>query len=202
MMSMAKQITIRGVTPELSRRLEQLAKARGSSLNATVLGILERASGTLFAGDAAGVRLPEAGFLRPATPPADFDLEQAVSSLHRFAERQPRAVVGDVVDATRPDEPVTGLVAAARCVSDRGDDGRRDPVLHDERQHCLGQEARLEDASAIFVSDTALPPVPDRLDDRHADVTGLLLDRVDHRLDPLADDDGLDLDHTEPILWL
>ena len=67
------------------------------------LGILERASGTLFAGDAAGVRLPEAGFLRPATPPADFDLEQAVSSLHRFAERQPRHLVlahfGEVADA-------------------------------------------------------------------------------------------------------
>ena len=57
------------------------------------LGILERSSGTLFAGDAVGVRLPEAGFLRPATPPADFDFDKAVSSLHRFREVSPSHLV-------------------------------------------------------------------------------------------------------------
>ena len=46
-------------------------------------------SGILFAGDAVGVRLPDAGVLRPSTPPPDFDLDQAVHSLHRFAERAP-----------------------------------------------------------------------------------------------------------------
>src|SRR2546425_6383642 len=59
----------------------------------------------------------------------------------------------------------------------------------------LRQEPRLEHAAAVFVRDAALAPVSDRLDDRDADVTGLLLDRVDHRLDTLADDDRLDLDH-------
>ena len=46
-------------------------------------------SGILFAGDAVGVRLPDAGVLRPATPPPDFDLDQAISSLHKFADRNP-----------------------------------------------------------------------------------------------------------------
>ena len=46
----------------------------------------------LFAGDAVGVRLPDAGVLRPSTPPPDFDLEQAIVSLHRFAERRPTGV--------------------------------------------------------------------------------------------------------------
>jgi len=49
----------------------------------------DSASGLLFAGDAVGVRLPDAGVLRPAAPPPDFDLEQAITSLRRFAERRP-----------------------------------------------------------------------------------------------------------------
>ena len=47
------------------------------------------ASGILFAGDAVGVRLPDGGVLRPATPPPDFDLDQALHSLERFRARRP-----------------------------------------------------------------------------------------------------------------
>ena len=43
-------------------------------------------SGVLFAGDAVGVKLPDAGVLRPSTPPPDFDLTQALHSLQRFAD--------------------------------------------------------------------------------------------------------------------
>ena len=53
------------------------------------LGLHDSQSGILFAGDAVGVRLPDAGVLRPATPPPDFDLDQALHSLERFAERRP-----------------------------------------------------------------------------------------------------------------
>ena len=49
----------------------------------------DAASGILFAGDAVGVRLPDGGVLRPATPPPDFDLDQALHSLGRFRARQP-----------------------------------------------------------------------------------------------------------------
>jgi len=56
------------------------------------LGLHDSESGILFAGDAVGVKLPDAGMLRPSTPPPDFDLDQALSSLHRFAERQPSAI--------------------------------------------------------------------------------------------------------------
>jgi plasmid stability protein len=40
---MAKQLTIRGVSDEVRHRLESLGKARGQSLNATVLEILDQA---------------------------------------------------------------------------------------------------------------------------------------------------------------
>jgi glyoxylase-like metal-dependent hydrolase (beta-lactamase superfamily II) len=56
------------------------------------LALHDSESGLLFAGDAVGVRLPDAGVLRPATPPPDFDLDQALTSLRRFAERRPTGV--------------------------------------------------------------------------------------------------------------
>ncbi len=56
------------------------------------LALHDSVSGVLFAGDAVGVRLPDAGVLRPSTPPPDFDLDQARHSLHRFVERRPAGV--------------------------------------------------------------------------------------------------------------
>ncbi len=56
------------------------------------LGLHDSESGILFVGDAVGVRLPDAGVLWPATPPPDFDLDQALASLRRFAERRPAGI--------------------------------------------------------------------------------------------------------------
>jgi glyoxylase-like metal-dependent hydrolase (beta-lactamase superfamily II) len=56
------------------------------------LGLLDSSSGYLFAGDAVGVRLPDGGVLRPATPPPDFDLDQALTSLQRFADHSPTGI--------------------------------------------------------------------------------------------------------------
>jgi glyoxylase-like metal-dependent hydrolase (beta-lactamase superfamily II) len=53
------------------------------------LGLHDNWSGTLFVGDAVGVKLPDGGVLRPSTPPPDFDLDLALHSLGRFAERRP-----------------------------------------------------------------------------------------------------------------
>jgi glyoxylase-like metal-dependent hydrolase (beta-lactamase superfamily II) len=55
--------------------------------------VLDEHTGTLLVGDAVGVQLPDIGVLRPATPPPDFDLEQAVASLRRFAELRPDHLV-------------------------------------------------------------------------------------------------------------
>jgi len=56
------------------------------------LALHDSDSGILFVGDAVGVRLPDAGILRPSTPPPDFDLDQALHSMSRFAERSPAGV--------------------------------------------------------------------------------------------------------------
>jgi glyoxylase-like metal-dependent hydrolase (beta-lactamase superfamily II) len=56
------------------------------------LALHDSESGILFAGDAVGVRLPDAGIMRPATPPPDFDLDQALTSLRKFRARNPSGV--------------------------------------------------------------------------------------------------------------
>jgi glyoxylase-like metal-dependent hydrolase (beta-lactamase superfamily II) len=56
------------------------------------LALHDSDSGILFAGDAVGVRLPDSGILRPATPPTDFDLDQALTSLAKFRARRPSGV--------------------------------------------------------------------------------------------------------------
>jgi glyoxylase-like metal-dependent hydrolase (beta-lactamase superfamily II) len=56
------------------------------------LALHDSDSGLLFAGDAVGVRLPDVGVLRPATPPPDFDLDQALTSLQKFAARSPSGI--------------------------------------------------------------------------------------------------------------
>ncbi|GAC1340653.1 MAG: MBL fold metallo-hydrolase [Candidatus Dormibacteria bacterium] len=65
--------------------------------------VLDESTGTLLVGDAVGVFLPDVGVLRPAVPPPEFNLEDAVRSLHRFAALQPELVVlthyGPVADA-------------------------------------------------------------------------------------------------------
>ena len=86
--------------------------------------VLDEHTGTLLVGDAVGVLLPDLGVLRPATPPPDFDLEQAVHSLHRFAELKPEHMVlthyGPVADAqatlAEAEEMLHGWVEVAERV--------------------------------------------------------------------------------------
>ena len=47
---------------------------------------LDDASGTLFAGDSLGVRLPGLPVIRPATPPPEFDLETAIKSIGKVRD--------------------------------------------------------------------------------------------------------------------
>jgi len=95
------------------------------------LALHDSGSGLLFAGDAVGVCLPDVGVLRPATPPPDFDLAAAASSLHRFAERRPHAlalahyglVPGDPVDVlAQAEEALRHWAEVAEGAWSRDDD--------------------------------------------------------------------------------
>jgi Zn-dependent hydrolases, including glyoxylases len=57
------------------------------------LALHDSDTGILFAGDAVGIKLPGVDApMRPSTPPADFDFDQALNSLRRFAGRRPAQV--------------------------------------------------------------------------------------------------------------
>jgi glyoxylase-like metal-dependent hydrolase (beta-lactamase superfamily II) len=47
---------------------------------------LDESTGTLYSGDALGVRLPDVPVIRPATPPPEFDLEAAIASIGRIRD--------------------------------------------------------------------------------------------------------------------
>ena len=53
------------------------------------VGLLDSATGDLYVGDAAGIYVPEADLVRPATPPPDFDLDLALASLRTFEQLAP-----------------------------------------------------------------------------------------------------------------
>jgi glyoxylase-like metal-dependent hydrolase (beta-lactamase superfamily II) len=53
---------------------------------------LDDSGGTLFAGDALGVRLPDIPTVRPATPPPEFHLEKAIASIERLRELRPESL--------------------------------------------------------------------------------------------------------------
>jgi glyoxylase-like metal-dependent hydrolase (beta-lactamase superfamily II) len=67
---------------------------------------LDDSSGTMFTGDAMGVRLPDVGVFRPATPPPEFNLDAALASLDRIRDVSPASVVlthfGASDDGERP----------------------------------------------------------------------------------------------------
>jgi glyoxylase-like metal-dependent hydrolase (beta-lactamase superfamily II) len=98
--------------------------------------VLDEHTGTLLVGDAVGVLLPDLGVLRPATPPPDFDLEQATHSLHRFAEIKPQQLVlthyGPVADPmatlAEAEEMLHRWVAVAEGVIEHAADAGIDDV--------------------------------------------------------------------------
>ncbi|HEX2057225.1 MAG TPA: MBL fold metallo-hydrolase [Actinomycetota bacterium] len=51
---------------------------------------LDEQTGVLFAGDGLGVRLPDVGVIRPATPPPEFELEAALASIGRIRDLSPQ----------------------------------------------------------------------------------------------------------------
>jgi glyoxylase-like metal-dependent hydrolase (beta-lactamase superfamily II) len=57
------------------------------------VGLLDSATGDLYTGDAAGVYIPEADAVRPATPPPDFDLDLAIASMERMREISARRLL-------------------------------------------------------------------------------------------------------------
>jgi glyoxylase-like metal-dependent hydrolase (beta-lactamase superfamily II) len=57
------------------------------------VALVDSRSGAVFTGDALGIHPPDVAILRPATPPPDYDLEQAVATIERIREYARGAMV-------------------------------------------------------------------------------------------------------------
>jgi glyoxylase-like metal-dependent hydrolase (beta-lactamase superfamily II) len=90
---------------------------------------LDDATGFLFTGDALGVRLQDAGVIRPATPPPEFHLEKAIASIERIATIEPVDVLlthfGAASDGVDPksvkelcDEAIESLITWAEWIKE------------------------------------------------------------------------------------
>jgi glyoxylase-like metal-dependent hydrolase (beta-lactamase superfamily II) len=65
------------------------------------VGLLDSQSGDLYVGDAAGIYVPEADLVRPATPPPDFDLPVALTSIETFRALRPTRLLFSHYGPTR-----------------------------------------------------------------------------------------------------
>ena len=95
---------------------------------------------------------PIIGVLRPATPPPEFDLEQAVHSLRRFAELRPERMVlthyGPVADAQATLAEAEAMLRGWVEVAER--------VIED------AADAGIDDVAAALAAAFALDPRPCR----------------------------------------
>ena len=141
------------------------------------LALHDSETGVLFTGDAAGVRLPDVGVLRPATPPPEFDLDLAVGSLHTFLARRPSAlalahfgvldgdpaeILGQAEDALREWAAVAarawdrgGDVATALAAAFGGDPSDTMSILNGVHSNAAGLKRWLEKRAG-----PATPPRP------------------------------------------
>jgi glyoxylase-like metal-dependent hydrolase (beta-lactamase superfamily II) len=110
--------------------------------------VLDEQTGALLVGDAVGVKLPDFGVLRPATPPPDFDLEQATRSMRRFAALRPTQVV--LTHYGPVDHPLETLVEAEQMLNQW--------VEVAERTMRETEEAGIDDVAAALADAFASAP--------------------------------------------
>lgn len=112
------------------RRLELLATPGHAKHH---IGIWDEATGTIFAGDSVGVKLPGMRTLRPATPPPDFHLEAATRSVGRYLERDPaRIYLAHYGEIAPPREALESAVERLHLWAETAEDAYRE---HDELDH-------------------------------------------------------------------
>jgi glyoxylase-like metal-dependent hydrolase (beta-lactamase superfamily II) len=152
------------------------------------LGLLDSDTGDLYVGDAVGIYVPGADVLKPATPPPDFDLDVALTSLALFASTTPNRLLfshyGPVDDVpgtlARSEEELRLWVELTRTARADG--------LDLDHAVAMVQERTAERYAALH-ADPELDAKFDDLNSVAANLVGInrWLDRVDGAVHDFAD---------------
>lgn len=144
------------------------------------IALLDDQSGDLYVGDAAGIYIPEADIVRPATPPPDFDLDVAISSIEMFLAMRPRRLLFShfgPVEAV--EEILSRSIEELRLWVEIVRDARQDGLDLDHAVDAVRR--RTADRYAAIRSDPLLDEKFERLNSFAANVAGInrWLDRVE-----------------------
>lgn len=152
------------------------------------VGLVDSLTGDLYVGDAAGIYIPETADLRPATPPPDFDLDLAVSSLERFRAVGPTRLLFSHFGPVAEVEPTLDRsIEELRLWVELVKDVRASALDLDHAVAMVTERTR--DRYARYLSDPDLQEKHEHLSGTAANIAGInrWLDKVEGTTYQLAD---------------
>ena len=106
------------------------------------IAVFDPDHGTVFSGDSVGVRLEGMRALRPATPPADFNLTTMLASLARYRERSPEhLLLAHYGEVGRPDEVLAEAEDRVRAWVATAERARLTAPPHEDEVDVAGDSA-------------------------------------------------------------
>jgi glyoxylase-like metal-dependent hydrolase (beta-lactamase superfamily II) len=137
------------------------------------VGLLDSETNDLYVGDAAGIYVPEADLVKPATPPPDFDLPVALASIERFRQLRPdRLLFSHFGPVTAIDETLDASVEELELWVEMSRDVRRQGLDLDHAVAAVRDRTR--DRYAALSSDPELREKHEVLNSDEANLSGIL----------------------------
>jgi glyoxylase-like metal-dependent hydrolase (beta-lactamase superfamily II) len=118
------------------------------------VALLDDAAGALFTGEAIGSHLPWADCYRPALPPPEVDVEAALGSIRRMAERGPRILLTS--HAGPVDDPAAGFELGAERIRAWSETVRRELTGQPDRAVAEVTDLLREQARQEYEADSGL----------------------------------------------
>jgi len=144
------------------------------------VALFDETTGDLYVGDAAGIYVPEADLVRPATPPPDFDLDVALDSLRLFRAMRPqRLLFSHYGPVTHVEDILDRSEEELRLWVELVGEARRDEL---DLDHAIGLvRERTAERYAAIRQDPDLDEKFERLNSFAANIVGInrWLDRVE-----------------------
>jgi glyoxylase-like metal-dependent hydrolase (beta-lactamase superfamily II) len=144
------------------------------------VGLLDSETNDLYVGDAAGIYIPEADLVKPATPPPDFDLPVALASIEGFRRLEPdRLLFSHYGPVTAIDETLDASAEELQLWVELTREARNAGLDLDHAVAAVRDRTR--DRYAAITADPALSAKHEVLNSDAANLRGILrwLDQVE-----------------------